>query len=284
MVAGADQPVQRRLRDPQVGPERRGVLRRQRRDLALDLGRERDELGPRPPDQALQPERLGPLAQLARAILVQVDGDEQRLGGQEGVAAYGAQLVLGERGAQRDLLLQLLHGAGQDLVLALVLVLAGLLDHRLEPLEPPLCDVEVGQQELGLDQRQVACRVDRAVGVRVGRIVPGPQHQQQRVGGPQRSQQGVVGLAGPLLHRGRVDVGDRGVGRLLRLEERHHPVEPRVGDLGDAAARFDLPSLGQRGPGEDAPEGRLPRAGQAAERDFHRRLPPAPEGAHGRRG
>src|SRR2546422_3312555 len=83
-------------------------------------------------------------------LLVEVDDVEDRLGAQEGEAAQ--ELVLVRRpalGAQRALGLERGLEPDEEVALLDLGLLALLLDGGVQPLEPPLHDLEVGQQQLG---------------------------------------------------------------------------------------------------------------------------------------
>ena len=105
---------------------------------------------------------------------------------------------------------------------------------------------EVGQDELELEHRRVAQGVDRAVRVGNGVRLERSHHVDERVHAAQRRQ----------VHEGRalalgdardVDVLDGGERPLLRLVDLGEPLDPRVGDAGDADPRLGPPPGGAAG-------------------------------------
>ena len=118
---------------------------------------------------------------------------------------------------------------------------------RCEAFEAPIHDGEVGQDELQVQALDVARRIDAALGMRVGRILEGPDDVEQRVGITQPGQ--VLGrellrpdaAVGRCRRRGQVDVGDVGVDDLLRMEDGGQAVEPLVRNLDDADVEGHAP-------------------------------------------
>ena len=105
-----------------------------------------------------------------------------------------------------------------------------------ELLEALLDDRQVGDGELEVEVVDVAPRVGRRRG---GRIVEGAGDVEERVGVADQGEDVRVdrALARRTGRDGDVDVGDVGVGRLLRVEERRQPVDALVGHLHDADVR-----------------------------------------------
>ena len=111
---------------------------------------------------------------------------------------------------------------------------------RLQPLEPPIDEGEVGDDELEVEPVEVAPRVDRALRVGMRVVLERPDDVEQRVRLAEPGE--VLGgqLLGPdaALRRGRrggqVDVGDVGVDDLLGLEDLGQAVQALVGHLDDA--------------------------------------------------
>ena len=109
---------------------------------------------------------------------------------------------------------------------------------RREPLEAPLHDRQVGQDELEIEVLEVAPRVHVAVRMR---HATGPRTRGRRGGAHPSRATGPRCSAGQLLgpdpalgrggRRGQVDVRDVGLDDLLRLEDLGEAVEPRVGHL-----------------------------------------------------
>ena len=93
-----------------------------------------------------------------------------------------------------------------------------------KPLDPPLDQRQVGEDELEVEPLEVPRRVDRAVGMRVGRVLEGADDVEQRVGLAQPGE--VLGrqLLGPDLalrrgrRRGQVDVRDVGLDDFFGLK------------------------------------------------------------------
>ena len=128
----------------------------------------------------------------------------------------------------------------QHVALAFELGRAALLQVLLEPLEPPLGDAEVGEDQLVFHRLRVARRIDRARRMRDGRIVERAQDVDERVG---------VLVGGDVDERLRAagPPGDREVGELdrrrhalFRVVHRGQAIEPRVGHLRNADRRLRL--------------------------------------------
>jgi hypothetical protein len=96
VVGSADAPVEGGLGDPQVGHEGRGVGGVELGDLRLDAGGQRHHLGVRARRHLLQAEGGRPLLEPGGVGLVRIDDQEQRLQGQEGVAAQALLVLLGQ--------------------------------------------------------------------------------------------------------------------------------------------------------------------------------------------
>ena len=147
----------------------------------------------------------------------------------------------------------------EHLGLALELHHMPLAEVAADPLQPPLDNHEVLEDELLLDVAQVAQRVDRAhrMGNRI--VVERPDHDHQRI---DRAQLGKIEGSVPTVLLGdsrHIHVAHRGRGGLVRTVHRTEGVEPRVGYLGDAdlhapmAGRCCVGTLA----GEQSEDGRL---------------------------
>ena len=119
-----------------------------------------------------------------------------------------------------------------------------------------------------------------------GRVVEGARHVEQRIGVADLGQH--IGVHRPLPRGagrdGDVDVGDVGVGRLLRHEQRGEAIDPLVRDLHHAdvrggAAAGEAAGLGVAA-GQGVEDGRLAAAGQPDDGDLHR-LSSRPRGPRG---
>ena len=158
----------------------------------------------------------------------------------------------------------------------------------LQPLEAALDEGEVGQDELGVEPVEIAGRVDRALRMRVGRVLERADDVEQRV---RVAEPGEV-LGRQVLRpdvalrrgrrRGQVDVGDVGLDDLLRLEDLGEPVEPLVGHLDDADVELHPAEPAGLGvaPGQRVEDGRLARSGKTDDGDLHgAMLPDTPRSA-----
>jgi hypothetical protein len=109
----------------------------------------------------------------------------------------------------------------------------------LQPLAPALDDEQVGQRELGAHGLRLAHGVDRAQCWRHRVVGEGAHDDGERVGLPQRAEDGrrdglAALLARPLPAR-QVHVAHLGVRELARLEQRGKAIEPVVRHLHDRA-------------------------------------------------
>ena len=193
---------------------------------------------------------------------------EDRLLREEGEPADRLGLVLGQvQGADRRLGLQRRREPQEDRLLLDVGVRPLLLDRGLEPLEPSLDHLEVGQDQLRLQVHDVrAGRRGRA-----RRVGEGTHHVEQGVRVPELL--GVEPLTLPLGDAGEVHHLECRVGGLLRLEERGEPVHALIGHA--SHAHVQLPARGaEHGrrhtlPREEIEQRRLAAPGQPHQSDLH---------------
>ncbi len=198
--------------------------------------------------------------------------DERGLLGQEAVTADQQLLVVGEaERAERLSLVEVGLEPAKQLLLALGgLALGGRAMAALgrEPLEALLDDREVRHGELQVEVGDVAPRI----GVRCECI----RHVDERIGVADQGEDLWIDrpLPGRSFRDGDVDVGDVGMGRLLRDEQARQLIEPLVGHLHHAQVRGGPTTrvaarLGMA-PGEGVEHRRLPAARHADEGDLHR--------------
>ena len=156
--------------------------------------------------------------------------------------------------------------------------LCAVLAAALEALEPALGHREVGERELEIELLEIACGIDAAGGMWVGRILERADDVEQRVRVPQPREMvgGQLLGAHPTFGRGRrgrqIRVGDVGLDDLLGLEDLGEPIEPLVGHLDDAHVERDpavATGLGVAA-GQRVENGRLARTGKADDGDLHR--------------
>ena len=215
--------------------------------------------------------------------LADVEQDEHRLLGQEPEAADRLLLVVVELDvADRPAGLEGFLEPREDDLLALVrLALGGraVAAARLEPLEPPIDQRQVGEHELEVELLEVAPGVDRSLRVRQRVVLERANDVEQRVGVAQAGEMLGGQLLGPdaTLRRGRrrgqVDVRDVGVDDLLRLEDLGQAVQPLVGHLDDADVEghpAEAAGLGVAA-GQRVEDGGLARSGKPDDRDLHGR-------------
>ena len=167
---------------------------------------------------------------------------------------------------QRDLLLARLSLAG-----------ARRADDGIEPLQPPLDDGEVGEDELQVQRLDVARRVDGAVGMRHGLVLEGAHDVDEGV----RAVQGGLRLrsrpfaaAGGAPGESAGDVGelDVGVDGFLRPEERRKLVHPLVRHFDRADVHFRLAAIAadrRAAVGQRVENGGFARAGKSDDCQFH---------------
>ena len=156
----------------------------------------------------------------------------------------------------------------QDRLLLHLGVLALLLDRTLQPLEPAVDHLEIGEDQLELEVQR--CRVrDRArraprQGTRAPRAAA-----RRRCGTPWRP----APCARPSRSR-QVHHLEGGVRRLLGLEQIAQAVHARVGHAGDAGVHLASPRVVARGgdarAGEQIEQCRLAALGETDEPDLHR--------------
>ena len=146
-----------------------------------------------------------------------------------------------------------------------------------QPVETPLDDREVGQNELHVEVFQVPPRIDRAGRVRQGRIVEGTNDMEQGVRVTQAGEvfRGQFLGADPTC-RGRrrcrqVNVRDVRLHQLLWLEDRRQPVQAIIRDFDHPDVQLEAaesPSLGVAA-GECVEHGGLARPGEPDDRNLH---------------
>jgi hypothetical protein len=193
---------------------------------------------------------------------------QDRLLRQEGEPAHEPRLLVGEaRRPQRRLRLQRELEPAQKRLLADLGLLALLLDRGLQPLEPALDDLEVGQHQLQLEVEDVAAGVGGAA-----RLVVERAHDVQQ-GVRVAELLGLQGSALALLDAGEVDDLERRVRRLLRLEQRGEPVHAGIGNTGDARVQLGAPAVVARrrhaGTGQQVEQRRLATLGEPEQADLH---------------
>ena len=121
-----------------------------------------------PLHEILQPGELHGAIRLRQILLVEIEHEQQRLRREELKAAQPPRVVRRQSSSRSGLpVFEQRAAALQDLLLLLQLRGgAGFLQIALEPLEPPLDDAEVREDDLVLHRPHVARRIDRAGRVR----------------------------------------------------------------------------------------------------------------------
>ena len=147
---------------------------------------------------------------------------------------------------------------------------------HLEPLDPPVDEREVRDDELEVEALEVPGGVDRALGVRVRRVLECPDHVEQRVGLAQAGE--MLGRqllrSDPALRRGgrcrEIDVRDVGLDDLLRLEDLGQPIEAGVGNLHHADVQLEATEAAGLGmaAGQRVEDGRLAGPGKPDDGDL----------------
>ncbi len=151
---------------------------------------------------------------------------------------------------------------------------------RLQSFDPSLSHGQVSHQELEIEPLDIPGRVDAAVGVRVARVLEGPDDMEQGVRVTQPGK--MVGrqllradmTLGRWRQSGQIDVRDVGLDDLLRLEHTGQDVEARIGNLDDPDIEGDAAVAAGLGvaTGEGVEDGGLARAGKPDDGDLHRAI------------
>ena len=139
--------------------------------------------GPSPARSAALASRAAPCPSPVRLRFVDVDDDEQRLGGQELKAAQPLEIVALEvERAQRLAVLERRLDGRDDVALAFELGRPRFLQILDEALQPAFGDAEVREDQLVFHRLRVARRIDRPGRVRHRGIVERADHVDERVG------------------------------------------------------------------------------------------------------
>ena len=211
-------------------------------DLHVDLAEEGDH--PRAQSRFRRGDAADLLLHDRLLRLVEREGDQHRLEREELIGLQDVQLFRGKiLVAQRLLLLEESEAFLEDRQFFLHQLVVPAPDLFVNLLDTGLHNGHVGENELGLERRHIAQRIDPAVRVRY-RVVPEKAdhlnqgvvvlHGGEKTGGELRS------AAGSLLQSGHVDELDAGVHGALRGEERRASIEPLIGHLHDAEVRVRL--------------------------------------------
>ena len=271
--------LERRFRQAELAAERRGVGRRELRDLSLDLharGRDRGA----PVRRERRPDTRDGLGRASEIRLVQVHDDELRLLAEEAVTAERVPLLRGElevahRRTRRERVVKPAQERGLAL-LRFAVRGSRRAELDLDALQAPLDHAEVGDEELQLERPRIARGIDVAVEMRYRRIAEGADDMHERVRRTElRELRRGDPFAGSRALRERdVRVPDLRMRRLARLEEGREPVDPLVGHLRDADVHRPLRAGERAGrgvpAGEQIEERRLADVGKADDRRFHR--------------
>ncbi len=200
--------------------------------------------------------------------LVDIDGDDERLLGQE-TEAPDEKLVLPLEieFAEGSLLFEERPAPLEEAELPGVPFV--LLGFRLlgEPLHAAFDDGQVAENELRFHGLEVADGVDGLEGMRDALVRERPDDDEQgvgRTGSPQELVAEPLAALPGNLKAGEIEVFDDGRGRFLGTKERGQPLESLVGDLDHGPALLAVPRGKRRagarfGPGEGFEELRLPR-------------------------
>ena len=188
IVTGSDHAIEARLDEAEIGEERLGIVAFEPRDLELDLRAQRDGPGRAVAGQKRrQPGFLcgsvDARADRSEIGLVEIDHEEQRLGGEELKPAQQLQVGTGQsQRPQRLALFKRRATALDEVALLFELGRLPLLQILFDPLEPPLGHAEVCEDEFVFHRLRVARRIDRAGGGRNRFVAKGADHVYERVG------------------------------------------------------------------------------------------------------
>ena len=178
-VPRADQPVEARLFQADLGQEHLALVARQHRDLGLDLGRDRD--GGSALFRGALFDRAGIRVAGRCGGFVHVADIEHRHGGQQ--AERVKQLLflrLALDKTRRFAVAQQRQRAVDEIECFLrFLVLAS--DPLLKRVDAALEAIEISQHQLGLDRLDIGDRIDRVADMRHVRIVEAAHHVRDRV-------------------------------------------------------------------------------------------------------
>ncbi len=267
---------------PQRLEELAALLRRHRRDLGLDRGRDDHRLGALGPGLLEHPRGEGVAA--GGVLLVDVADVEHGLGGEQ-LRLVEHALLLGvlrpgepRRLALAEQLQRLAEHAGRDL--RLLVALRGLLGEGGDAL---LEAFEVGEHQLGLDRLGIGDRIDLVVDMLDVVVLEAAQHMDDRVDLADVAEELVaqpLALGGAAHEAGDVDEGELGLDLLRRARDLLQLVEPRIGDRDIAHVRLDraegiVGRLRRGGLRQSIEERRLAHVGEAddAAAEAHETLP-----------
>ena len=272
VVGGAKEPVERPVREAEALEELGLVLGRHRGDLLLDRRRDGAEGDVRLALPRVELRAGESARKVGRVGLARVEDHEHRLSRQEAEALDELRLLRVDVEAAEGL--ALFEGrleAHEEVLLGRELGRLLLREVPLDALEAVRDDGKVREEHLGLEELEVARRVDRALGVR-DRVRREAAHDDREA--VHLAQLGEVEALGASLHDPR-DVHERhGRGRvLLGLEHRREAVEARVGDVGDPEMRLALVRRGgRRVARQEREDRRLSGELEAEDAEFHGRI------------
>ncbi len=228
-VRGLNQTVEAALSEAQLFHKHLGLLGLHVHDVLFKLGGYRQHCGALLLGQRGDRQKLGVVAVVGHAVLVEVGRVDDGLGGEQAAVLEDVLVLVGEGEGARGLALrQVLEQLFAHVGLVLILFVAAL-EVLFCLLQTALDDLDIGQNQFEIQALGVGSGVGR-LGEEDG-VVKAANHVDQRVGLADVLQNRVA-AARALAHAGHVHKVD-GSGRiLLGLVILRQPVKPLVGDLG----------------------------------------------------
>jgi hypothetical protein len=202
-------------------------------------------------------------AHLGHVRFVEIDHEQQRLGGQELKAAEPLQVVAGERQrAQRTPLFERRLALLHDVAFPFELRRSALLQIAFDALETPLGDAKVGEDQFVFHRLRVARGIDGAGRMRHGFVAKRAHDVHERIGVfVVRDVHERLRAAGFRDHRDVRELHGRGHALLRVVHAREH-VEAIVGHLRDPDPYIALAARSVAGTGHELKEGGLSAGGE----------------------
>ena len=261
IVAGANDAIEPRFGEAEIGEKRRGVGRLELGDFELDLGADGDRGGGGAGEKRREAGRVGGLARVAPAAspassrlrTISSGLAERNWKPRSRLRSSPCKI---ER-AERTSVFERRAAERHDVALAFEIGRPALLQILLEPFEPPFGDAEVREDQLVFHRLRVASRVDRPGRMRHRRIRERPQHVDERVGVLVRGDiDERLRRAGPDRRRHVRELDGRRHA-LLGVVHRGQAIEALVRHLRNADGRLALSGRRPRGVGHELEKGGL---------------------------